>query len=141
MKNLFKFLGIIALAAIITFAGCKNESDAVITPTVNELTAASVTITGPAAGATPAATASLAQGQTGYTVTAVAWKDSTGPLTGTFAISTKYTATVVLTATTGYSFASTATGTEGSYPVLSWNSAKSLGPSSFNPLTSALRSP
>jgi len=65
-------------------------------------------VTPPAAGATPVTSPT---GNTQYTA-AVVWKttiDDT-PLTGTFAASTAYTATITLTAATGYTFSGVSSG-------------------------------
>ena len=72
---------------------------------LEDLTSANVTgFVAPVTGATPIEASALTAG-TGYTVTDLQWKDELdAPVSGAFEADTVYTATVTLTAATGYTF-------------------------------------
>ena len=72
--------------------------------TATEITSPAITVTAPVTGATPNATASVV-GAVYFTAGTVTWS----PMVTTFAGSTSYTATVILTANSGYVFPSTLT--------------------------------
>jgi hypothetical protein len=80
--------------------GTVSVNGAPVTPSVTDITVAAITITAPVTGATPVTTATISG--TGYTCSAVTWTPTvTG---GKFLGSTGYTASVTLTAASGYQF-------------------------------------
>ena len=109
MKNIFRLFAIIAIVAIIGFlAACSNGDDGTITPKPDDgtkpsgsktpITVAEISITAPVNGGTPATTVdSVAERFTAGTVT---WSPNDNP----FQPNTEYTATVTLTAESGFTF-------------------------------------
>jgi len=123
MKNFTKLIGIIALVAIIGFSfaalsltGCSNGDDGTTPPTdtgttpnpddgkkpsgdKTPITVANISITAPAKGATPAA-AVFNEEQERFTEGTVTWLPNDNPFKG----NTVYTASVTLTAKSGFTF-------------------------------------
>ena len=92
--------GLIAVILAFTLAiiGCRNPAGSTDITADTAITAAAVTITGPAKGVAPVTTAPA--GGTGYTCGAVSWSPNDNPFKG----GTVYTAMVTLTANEGYTF-------------------------------------
>ena len=90
--------GAIAAFIALAFSACVNPADPQDKNTDTVITAAAVTVTAPATGSAPSATAATTD--TGYTCGAVSWSPNDNP----FKNGTVYTATVTLAASKGYTF-------------------------------------
>ena len=90
--------GLTAVLIALAIIGCKNPAGPNNTTADTAITAAAVTITGPAKGVAPVTTAPA--GGTGYTCGPVSWSPNDNPFKG----GTVYTAAVTLTANSGYTF-------------------------------------
>jgi len=103
MKNAAKFLGVIAITAIVglAIAACKNPTsegdNPEPTPTSTPITSVNITVTEPVKDATPATTAS---GNGNFTIGEVMWLPDNNP----FLANTAYTAMLTLTANSGFTF-------------------------------------
>jgi len=123
MKHTKKFLGIAAVIAVIVFmalplTGCPDGGDdtkpapkpeAGPPPVVGNdtpITSVSITITPPTADRSPVTTAAATGTTVNYTIGTVTWSPADDPFVG----DEEYTATVTLTANTGYTFTGLTTG-------------------------------